>query len=169
MASIPSFTLKRIILRELNHGDAPAIYEAFSDEEAMRYRQHPSMQHPDEAVEFIRKTEQLVANEKGIRWGVENIETGKLIGTFLLKRKTKSTVAHIGYSLHREWWNQGLIDEIFAHMLRNYLWDLGIKTLVAKVHKENKVSVAVLEKHGFKHYLTEEVFVAYRHFSPYCR
>jgi len=168
MNALPTIYLDHVILRKLKKEDVDDIYEAFSGVDSMRFRHQRPMKSREEAADLIDKAEKYFNTDTAIRWGVEDIATGKIIGTFLWNFKNGKEQSNIGYSLHPKWWKKDIVEEIFSFMVNDYLWKHDVKTLIAKVKKENKASIKKLEKYGFERFLTEDAHYVYRKFNPSC-
>ncbi len=166
MNTVPTIYLNRVILRRLSDLDTDDLFEAFSNNEAMKYRHQRAMQSKQEANDLIKKSELLFEKQTGIRWGIEDIERGKLIGTFFWNCPNGKKESELGYSLHRGWWDKGIMKEIFEYMLHDFLWKHGAETLFAKVHKGNTVSIQVLEELGFELISKNISFWSYRKNKP---
>lgn len=149
MSDIPTIKLERVVLRRLTLDDTDDIFEAYSDSEAMKFRQNPPLQTIEDAESMIIESHRLAATDISIRWGIEDKATKKIVGTFIWKIENGTPVSEIGYSLNKEWWNKGIMSEVVSHMAK-YLFDHeSVDTLVATVRRDNVRSVRLLEKMRF--------------------
>src|SRR5690606_7926057 len=104
-----------------------------------------------EAREFIQKYDQAIEANEGINWGIYRKEfPEKLIGTIRLWRFIKQNHrAEIGYTIHPDFWNQGMGSEAMAAVLHYGFQTLKLHSIEANINPENQASRRLLEKHGF--------------------
>ncbi|PWJ39374.1 GNAT family N-acetyltransferase [Sediminitomix flava] len=146
--TLENIETERTILRELNVNDIEDLYETYSNVEAMKYRYNPPLLSMGEALVMVKEAHRNARMQKSIRWGIEEKESGRLIGTVVWFLKGSYRRDEIGYSINRDWWGKGLMTEILTEVL-HHLQSVGVETLRARVHRENLSSQKVLEKNGF--------------------
>ena len=61
----------------------------------------------------------------------------------------------LGYALHPDWWNRGLMTEAAAELLRCAFQDRGLRAVWASHYAENPASRRVIEKCGFQRVCAE--------------
>ena len=76
-------------------------------------------------------------------------ETGEVIGFSGLKYVPEISDTELGYRFLPEYWGLGLATEAGWASIDFARFDLGLKRLVAMVHRENKASARVVTKLGF--------------------
>ena len=97
-----------------------------------------------------------------LRIGAERIETGngeieltaqrKVIGTIgLMWMLRDNRSAEIGYSLSRQYWNQGIMSEAVEAILRFCFDTLRLNRVEAQHETDNPASGAVMRHAGMKH------------------
>jgi [ribosomal protein S5]-alanine N-acetyltransferase len=75
----------------------------------------------------------------------------KVIGTISLKNINLTTkVSHIGYWLGEQYWGMGLGTESVCLVINYAFSAIGLEKICAFVYPDNKGSIRVLEKSGFK-------------------
>jgi RimJ/RimL family protein N-acetyltransferase len=72
-----------------------------------------------------------------------------LIGVCFLDRKPEREL-ELGYYLHRDHWNRGLVTEAVGAVVPFAFGELGARRIFARVDPENAGSVRVLERSGFR-------------------
>jgi ribosomal-protein-alanine N-acetyltransferase len=94
-----------------------------------------------EAQAALKRLEQRYAARDAIRWAIELVEHGEMIGTVgLLRFDFEHRHAEIGYEIARRWWGRGLTPEASLRPSSG----MGSPLLPG-----NDASVRVLQKLGF--------------------
>ena len=85
-----------------------------------------------------------------IRWAIEPIGHGEMIGTVgLLRFDFEQRRAEVGYELARHWWGRGLASEATAAVIGYGFLVLRLHRIEAGLLPGNDASVRVLQKLGF--------------------
>ncbi|MBK0402472.1 GNAT family N-acetyltransferase [Adhaeribacter sp. BT258] len=141
---------ERLLLREVQETDAPEIFIFRSDDRIMQYLDREKLNSETEALEFIGKYKKAIHENEGINWGICLKDSDKLIGTIGLWRFIKANHrAEIGYSLHPDFWNKGLMREAMQAVLDYGFQTLKLHSIEANINPKNEASRKLLEKHGF--------------------
>lgn len=144
---------ERLLLRRFRPEDKPALD---------RYRRHPDVarfqsweaDYPDEATaRFLAEMTTAVFWRPG-EWFQVAVELpgSGLIGDVALR--AGDAEARIGYSLHPDWWGQGIATEMVGAVLQ--LLPPEVATVSATVEPANVRSRQLLERLGFAHVGEEE-------------
>ena len=142
----------RLLLRELEPGDAQAIHPVFSDPEATRFslRIHSTVEETLKWIEAIRR-----GDEKNgfMPWGVVRIDNNTLIGycgcgPILLDGKKE---CEIGYRIIRSCWGLGFATEAVEGIIHYEFKTLSLPKLIALIQPENIASIRVAEKAGMQY------------------
>jgi len=84
-------------------------------------------------------------------WGIELVETGRLIGTIgFMWWNRENRSAEAGYSLSRVYWNQGLMTEALAEVIRFGFEEMHLNRVEAQHETANPASGRVMEKVGMR-------------------
>jgi RimJ/RimL family protein N-acetyltransferase len=142
----------RLVLRELDLGDGPAVQAWATDPEVCRYMPWgPNTLEQTEA--FLR----LVAGGRAERprrmfeLGIEERATGRLLGAGGARiQSAEHAVADVGYALRRDAWGQGYATEAGRALVEFALETLGMHRVWATCHVDNQRSARVLEKLGMR-------------------
>jgi ribosomal-protein-alanine N-acetyltransferase len=149
-SSFPELATERLRLRAPLPRDAAALLGILGDPEVTRYHNMPTLTTPDEAQAAIERLQQRYAARDTIRWAIELVEHGEMIGTAgLLRFDFAERRAEVGYEIARRWWGRGLTPEAVAAVIRYGFSVLGLHRIEAGVLPGNDASVRVLEKLGF--------------------
>jgi ribosomal-protein-alanine N-acetyltransferase len=102
------------------------------------------------AEQHSERLNQRYAARDTIRWAIELLERGEMIGTVgLLRFDFEHRHAELGYDIARRWWGRGLAPEAARAVIRYGFSVLGLHRIEAGVLPENAASVRVLQKLGF--------------------
>lgn len=145
----------RILLREIELEDAPAMYEMDSDPEVHIFLGKSPIQHIEEAIANIQFIRQQYIDYGIGRWAIVDKETKEFAGWGGLKFRTDLVNGHsnyydIGYRLLRRFWGQGLATESAKATLKYAFGTLKLDAVYAMAHVENLGSRNALLKSGLK-------------------
>jgi len=147
---LPVLRTPRLVLRELDDRDAGALFEVFSDAEAMHYWSGPPMRELSEAVEMIARTRGFFAGREALRWGIARLEDDHVIGTHtLFHLDEQNRRGEVGYILDRRHWGHGYMREALAALIDYAFTALGLHRIEADIDPRNLASVRALEHFGF--------------------
>ena len=149
-SSFPELLTERLRLRALTPRDASAVLAVVGDPEVTRYHSVPTLTTLAEAQAALERLGIALLARDAIRWAIELVEHGEMIGTVgLLRFDFEHRHAEIGYEIARRWWGLGLTPEAAAAVIRYGFSVLGPHRIDAGVLPENDASVRVLQKLGF--------------------
>ena len=149
-SSFPELVTQRLRLREPSLRDAAAVLAVVGDPEVTRYHSVPTLTTLAEAQAALERLEQRYAARDTIRWAIELVEHGEMIGTIgLLRFDFEHRHAEVGYEIARRWWGRGLAPEAAAAVIRYGFSVFGLHRIEAGVLPGNDASVRVLQKLGF--------------------
>ena len=162
-SSIPELETKRLRLRAPVPGDAAALLAVLGDPEVTRYHNVPTLTSLVEAQGLLERLEQRQAARETIRWAIELVDTGEMIGTVgLLRFDFEHRHAEVGYEIARRWWGRGLAPEAAAAVVRYGFSVLGLHRIEAGVLPGNDASVRVLQKVGFREEGTRRDYLRFK-------
>jgi ribosomal-protein-alanine N-acetyltransferase len=149
-STIPELITERLRLRTPVPGDAAALLAVLGDPEVTRYHNVPTLTTLAEAQGLLERLERRHADRDTVRWAIELVEHGEMIGTVgLLRFDFEHRHAEVGYEIGRRWWGRGLAPEAAAAVIRYGFSVLGLHRIEAGVLPGNDASVRVLRKLGF--------------------
>lgn len=159
---LPLLEAARVSLRHLEESDIDALFEIFSDEEAMRYWSCAAFAEKAQAAELLRGIHDSFKEKTLFQWGVAQNSDNRIIGTVTLFNIDKENRrAEIGYALNRRFWGQGLINEALKTLINQAFSNWDFNRIEADVDPHNTASIRTLEKLGFQKegFLRERWFV----------
>jgi ribosomal-protein-alanine N-acetyltransferase len=149
-SSFPELATERLRLRAPLPRDAAALLGILGDPEVTRYHNMPTLRTLAEAHAALERLQQRYTGRDAIRWAIELVEHGEMIGTVgLLRFDFEHRRAEVGYEIARRLWGRGLTPEAVAAVTRYGFSVLGLHRIEAGVLPGNDASVRVLQKLGF--------------------
>ncbi|WP_022939885.1 GNAT family N-acetyltransferase [Psychromonas hadalis] len=146
-----TITTARLTLRPVILSDFQATHQLLSDPEVMRFSLHGPYSK-QKTTDFIKHCIQQTANNLPSLLAVISRETGLLIGYCGFYKQTIKGIQEmeLGYRLAKEHWGKGLASEA-ALAVKEYAFnEMGLTRLISIIDKDNRGSVRVAEKIGFK-------------------
>lgn len=141
----------RLRLRPLQPGDAPALYDIFSDPVVMRYWSTGPWSSVEPAQKWITDDAKCLAAGTHLRLGIERAIEHQLIGTCtLFNFNEQCRRAELGYALARTAWGQGVMQEALCGLLRYGFETLTLNRIEADIDPRNLRSARALERLGFR-------------------
>jgi [ribosomal protein S5]-alanine N-acetyltransferase len=151
-SSFPTLETPRLLLREIVHDDAPALFAVHGDPESMKWFGVDPL--PDEAAAL--KLVDLFAGWRtmanpGTRWGIQLKDQGTLVGTcglFAWNRSWRKCT--LGYELNQNSRGHGYMQEALQACIPWGFDHMELNRIEAQVHPRNAASLRSLERLGFK-------------------
>jgi [ribosomal protein S5]-alanine N-acetyltransferase len=143
----------RLVLREIEHGDAEAMQAYASDPEVVRYMiWGPNTVEQTRAFCSGQLDIQRVRDRRDFELALIDKQSGDLIGGVGLRvQNTVQREGDIGYVLRRDYWGKGLIAEAARAVLEFGFGVLGLHRIYATADARNQQSMRVMEKLCMKH------------------
>jgi [ribosomal protein S5]-alanine N-acetyltransferase len=149
-STFPTLTTQRLVLRDLEPDDAPALFVWRSDPEVQKYNSEP-MRDVAEAAALIDELRGEYAARSAIHWAVTLRGDGRAIGLFgFVSWERYHHRADIGYDLRRDCWGRGIATEALDAMLRFGFTRMRLNRVEAQTIADNHGSVRLLLGHGFR-------------------
>jgi RimJ/RimL family protein N-acetyltransferase len=148
---LPTIEAPRVRLRHLETADTDALYEIFSDPQAMRYWSAPAYAARAEAERLLAEIHECFHAKSLFQWGVA-LKTGDVIigTTTLFQLDERNRRAEIGYILNRRFWGAGYMNEALRALLEFAFEKMDLRRIEADVDPRNAASVRALERLGFQ-------------------
>ncbi|MEC4113497.1 GNAT family N-acetyltransferase [Myroides pelagicus] len=143
--------MNRVYLRDFELIDAEALFEIYSDKEAMKYRNTLPFETMEQAIAYVENTAAGNNKLKSYRWVAIHKEEKAVMGTAFYKFVRDKQTVEVGVSIGRAFWSGGFGREILQLLVDTIKQELPqVKTIVAVVNKENISSVKMITRVGFK-------------------
>jgi len=147
----PKINTQRLVLRRLLKKDASALFTIRNNKEAMRYIDRDPMKKLSEASKLISTVQNNEFENKAILWVIaykNNPE--KMIGTICYWKIDKINYrAEIGYILHPDCWNNGIMHEAIQPVIQFGFSVMKLHSIEAHINPANAASEQLLLKNGF--------------------
>jgi [ribosomal protein S5]-alanine N-acetyltransferase len=153
--NFPKIQGLHINLRELSGDDVPDITRLMTRKIAKFLWEIPYPYTRENALEFVNSSKRSFKSLEAVNFVIEyksHLEAHKkVIGTISLKNINLTTkVSHIGYWLGEQYWGMGLGTESVCLVINYAFSAIELEKICAFVYPDNKSSIRVLEKSGFK-------------------
>lgn len=146
----PVLQTERLTLRQLEPGDAEAIYAHRLKKDVITYLGNFSHSSVEQSRAFIERVNQEIKEGKSILWVITETGNPKFIGTICLWNIIKEEYkAETGYTLEPEFHNRGYMNEALQKVISFGFDAMKLKTIVADTHKDNEPSIKLLVKNRF--------------------
>lgn len=148
---IPTITTARLILRPFVEADAGPLHRILNEKDILRYFPNPDPLPLERVRKFVAR--QIAHwDENGYGWwAVEPREPRsgqEMIGWDGLQFLPETGEIEVGYLLSKAHWGKGLATEGGLASLQFGFQTLGLESIIAIVHPDNKASQRVIEKLG---------------------
>jgi [ribosomal protein S5]-alanine N-acetyltransferase len=152
--NFPVLETERLLLREFSFEDAKDVFEIFSLEEVTRFHNLETMTDVGEAERLVAARIALYSHSLGIRWAITKKENPEKVvgscGLFSLDRTFRS--AEIGYDLHPDFWDSGIVTEAIIATLNfgySHHFFYPLNRVEAVTDPAHDISIHVLRKLSF--------------------
>ena len=145
----PCLETPRLLLRQLAATDVPALV-ALAGESAVALNtlNIPHPYHADDAYQWLQITEIAYRAGEGVTFAIELKSSSAFVGSVGLRIEPRFDRAEVGYWLGLPHWNQGLMSEALAAVLRFGFENLKLNKIMATHISQNPASGAVMLKNG---------------------
>lgn len=148
--SFPVIETDRLLLREIQLSDVPAIYQYLSDPQVVKYMGLAPYQTQTETREEFEWYKKIFKEHTGLRWGITVKDSKHVIGSCgFLNIKKPHYRAEIGYELHPDFWSKGIATEALLAVVDFGFRKMNLNRIEALVEPDNKASIKLLETCNF--------------------
>ena len=148
----PVLSTQRLILRPIRMRDCHDLFAYARDPEVSRFvlwDRHESLRY---SRQFIRAIRAQYRHGEPSSLAIQLREPARVIGTVgFTSCAPEHACAEVGYSLAREYWNQGYATEALDRLIRYAVSELGFHRIEAMHDVENPASGRVMVKCGMHH------------------
>lgn len=145
-AHLPTIRTERLILRTARMTDAQDLYEYSADPEVARHVLWTAHTSINQTRNYIRYLIRQYRSGQPSSYVIVLRETGKVIGTIgFMWIKPEDRSAEVGYSLHRGYWNQGIMTEALEAILALGFLKLNLNRIEAQHETANPASGKVMQ------------------------
>ncbi len=149
MATLPTITTDRLVLRNIGYQDIKDMYEYASTDlvgPTAGWSPHKTIYDTEAVITSFINSQK--AGELGV-WAITLKSNHKMIGTIELYNWVFRFSAELGYSVNPDYWGNGFASEAGAAVLDFAFNHLRLKRVEAGTFETNYQSMRVCEKLGF--------------------
>lgn len=158
----PTLTTERLVLRQMNVADQDEIFFLRSDKDVLEFVDIPKAQSVNDAIAFIEKINNYIANNESVMWALTLKNSDTLIGNICLwNMDAENNKAEIGYMLHPKCQGKGLMQEAVEKIINYGFEIMQLNSIVADLHAGNLKSLKLLVKNGFMYETSNGDYVIY--------
>lgn len=150
---LPEIETDRLVLRKMKLDDAGDVFDYASDPDVARYVIWDAHRSIKDSESFLALVVEGYRNGELGTWGMEDRESGKLIGTcgYDGSWQPAHASAEIGYALSRRYWGRGLMPEAVTALLEFGFGRMKLNRIVARCFAPNTASEKVMRKVGMSY------------------
>ena len=151
-SSLPALETERLILRPLRMQDAKDLYAYASDPAVSRHVLWDTHRSIRDSRQFLRSA--IRQYRKGLpgSFGIELKASGRMIGTIgFMWVNIDHKSAEVGYSLSRNYWNQGFMTEALRAVIAFGFDELHLNRIEAQFETDNPASGRVMAHCGMQY------------------
>jgi Acetyltransferases, including N-acetylases of ribosomal proteins len=145
----PIFETDNLILRDMRQEDASDMFNYFSNKEVSKYLDSYGPKSIEEASEAIRFFRDRFDHWSNVRWAIIPKAVGRIVGSFAYNY-FDNFLSEIAYEVSADFWNQGIMTEVFKTVIPYGFDELELHRIQATVCPQNIGSMKVLKKFGFQ-------------------
>ena len=147
----PELESKRLLFRNFLLSDSKELFLIRSDDDVMRFMDISRMESINDSEKWIQTVWEDFKNENGITWGIIDKSSNRFVGYFGFWRMIPEHCrAEIGYALNPKYWSNGYMTESLKTITKYGFGKIKLHSIEANVNPNNKSSIKLLEKIGFK-------------------
>ena len=147
----PQLVTQRLALREMGPSDAGALFSVLADTEVTRYYDDAAFTNVSQASQQIKAWTRGFEEKRCIRWGIAMGDDDVIVGTCgYYGFHHWHMRGALGYELARPLWRQGIMTEALSAAIDFGFQEMGLNRSEATVVPENRPSVKLLERLGFR-------------------
>lgn len=136
----------RLVLRQLENEDAPALHPALSDPAVMHWWSSGPHTTLAQSEAYVARNAEI--SESWRCWAITE-RGGEALGWVVLIGK-RPGVQEVGYILRRDCWGRGYAREAVHRVICHAFDDLGQRRIAADTDPENAASIRLLQSLGFQ-------------------
>ncbi|WP_291134405.1 GNAT family N-acetyltransferase [Flavobacterium sp. UBA7663] len=145
----PILLTRSLTLRKLSKNDSEQIFQLRSNTETNKFLDRKPAKTIEDAVNFINII--IEESDELFYWAITKTGEDKLIGIIcLFDFLDDLKKCEIGYELLNEYNGQGIMIEAATKVIEYSVQTLGLKTIDALTHENNKSSTKLLQKLNFR-------------------
>ncbi|TMW71049.1 GNAT family N-acetyltransferase [Alteribacter natronophilus] len=149
--SFPELETNRLRLVKIDEKHVTPYFNIMKRADVMKYYGMDALETIEQAAAIVASFGQTFEAGRGIRWGIIHKEDSEFAGTIGLNALNMfSKRTEIGYELHPDYHNRGIMSEALGHVLKYTFEELDLYRTGAVTFPENEASTGLLKRFGFR-------------------
>ncbi len=149
---LPTLETDRLILRPLRMSDARDLFAYASDPQVSRHVLWDTHANMRDSRQFLRAAIRQYRRGQPASFAIELKASGRMIGTIgFMWINVEYKSAEVGYSLSREYWNQGITTEALRQVVDFGFQTLRLNRIEAQHETDNPASGRVMVHAGMQY------------------
>lgn len=150
LVPFPELISERLLLRQTNKMDCKEILFLRSDEGMNKYINREPAKNIKDAEDFVDKITKGFENAKNVNWSITLKGDQTMRGSICLWNfSPDGKIAEVGYDLHPDYQNKGIMTEALQSVLAFGFEKLGLQQIEAFTSYKNEKSKQMLLRNGF--------------------
>ena len=143
---------ERLLIRQAEERDAPAMAERRSDPDVARYQAWEIPYPLERAQETVADVARMEGPENDEWWmaSVCDPEDTEVLGDLVVHLSSEGRTAEIGYTFSTANWGHGFAVEGLEALIPYLFDDVGVTRIFGMLHPDNPASAMVMERCGFE-------------------
>jgi [ribosomal protein S5]-alanine N-acetyltransferase len=147
---VPILRTPRLVLRKMTSEDSVDLFAIYGDRDVMRYASDKPFPSIATVAQMLLSVESLRREGTSLEWGIELVNTERLIGTCGLHSfDSETSTAEVGCMLARNYWGKGLMREALQTLCGFAAEQLRLRRLRADIDEPNQRSKVLFARLGF--------------------
>lgn len=140
----------RLLLRRFQLQDAASMFKNWaSDKQVTRFLRWSAHSSIEETKDILTSWIQNYEQDNVYQWGIVLKDGNVLIGTIgVVEVHEDIKMAHIGYCIGQNWWNQGIMSEALRTVITYLFEEVGFNRIESQHDPENTHSGMVMRRCG---------------------
>jgi ribosomal-protein-alanine N-acetyltransferase len=148
---LPQLETKRLIVRKVDPSDLDDFCEIFLDNNVTQFLGFDIGSTKEDVKKVIDGCLVRYKNGQPALWALEYRKNNKVIGWCgFFDWKSEKGIAEVGTALSRRYWGLGIMTEATDVIYAFAFNEMGLNSIHAHCDPENKASLHIFEKDGFK-------------------
>lgn len=147
----PNIGTKNLVLNSFIIQDAEEIFKIRSDDRVTKYLDRDNHKSVEESRSMVQSIIKSYEDKTGISWIIREKISSEIVGYIGYWNLIRENVrAEIGYALKPEYWGKGYMSEALLKVIEFGFNEFKLHSIIGNVNPQNKRSIKLLEKYGFK-------------------
>lgn len=150
-SKFPVIEFDRFKLRKLMQQDYKDIIDIYRNDDLFLVDRIPEIYGEKSAKKFISLLKEKYIQHERLDWAIELKNEHKIVGLIgIYNVNIIDSKLEIGYIMNKDFMRQGIMSKCVSHVINYLIDELNIHRIEANIYVENKASIKLCQKLGFK-------------------